>query len=29
MKESYLSSIERIKEIDVEHPDFKEKYKEK
>ena len=29
MKESYLSSIERIKEIDIEHPEYKEQYKEK
>jgi len=29
MKESYLSSIERIKEIDIEHPEYKDQYKEK
>jgi hypothetical protein len=29
MKESYLSSIERIKELDVEHPEYKDQYKEK
>ena len=29
MKESYLTSIERIKEIDIEHPEYKEQYKEK
>ena len=29
MKESYLSSIERIKEIDLEHPEYKDQYKEK
>jgi hypothetical protein len=29
MKNSYLQSIERIKEIDIEMPEFKEQYKEK
>ena len=29
MKESYLSSVERIKELDVEHPEYKDQYKEK
>ena len=29
MKESYLTSIERIKEIDIEHPEYKDQYKEK
>lgn len=29
MKTSYLQSIERIKEIDIEMPEFKEQYKEK
>lgn len=29
MKTSYLQSIERIKEIDIEKPEFKEEYKEK
>lgn len=29
MKKSYLSSIERIKELDEGHPNFKDEYKEK
>ena len=29
MKNSYLQSIQRIKEIDIEKPEFKEQYKEK
>ena len=29
MKKSYLSSIERIKELDEGYPNFKDEYKEK
>lgn len=29
MKESYLSSVQRIKELDLEYPEYKDQYKEK